>query len=262
MNEMAAQFDGKVALVTAAAAGIGAATAEAFARRGARVMLADINGSIGEAQAEALGAAGHDVRFLQADATNEDDVARMVAQTIEAFGALNIAANVVGDAHPQASGADFHAQSLESWEHTMAVTLRSVFLSMKHEIAHMIESGGGSIVNVTSLAGMLYVGPAGAAYAASKAGVIRLTKFAAVSYADRGIRVNCIAPGVTPTEAYNKAGPEMGKMVVDILVREQPIARTIATSEQANAILWLCSEEAAMVTGHVLPVDGGWTAKS
>ncbi len=143
----------------------------------------------------------------------------------------------------------------------MAVTLRSVFLSMKHEIAHMIENGGGSIVNITSLAGLLYVGAAGAAYAASKAGVIRLTKFAAVSYADRGVRVNCIAPGVTPTEAYNKAGPEIGQMVIDMLVKEQPIMRAIHPSEQAKVVAWLCSDDAAMVTGHVLPVDGGWTAK-
>lgn len=258
---MTGQFAGKVALVTAAGAGIGAATAAAFAGRGARVMLADIDETAGEAQAEALRATGSQVAFLRTDATVEGDVARLIAQTIERFGALHIAANVVGDAHPEASGAEFHEQSLESWEYTQAVTLRSVFLSMKHEIAHMIDHGGGSIVNVTSLAGMLYVGPAGAAYAAAKAGVIRLTKFAAVSYADRGVRVNCIAPGVTPTQAYNKAGPELGRQVIDLLVGEQPIARTIAATEQATAIAWLCSEEAAMVTGHVLPVDGGWTAK-
>lgn len=258
---MTGLFAGKVALVTAAGAGIGAATAAAFAARGAKVMLADIDAAAGEAQAETLRASGAEVDFLRADATAEEDVARLVARTLERFGALHIAANVVGDAHPQASGAEFHAQSLESWEHTQAVTLRSVFLSMKHEIAHMIDHGGGSIVNVTSLAGMLYVGPAGAAYAAAKAGVVRLTKFAAVSYAARGIRVNCIAPGVTPTEAYNKAGPELGRQVIDLLVREQPIARTIAATEQASAIAWLCSDEAAMVTGHVLPVDGGWTAK-
>ncbi len=258
---MNAQFAGKVALVTAAGAGIGAATAAAFAERGARVMLADIDAAAGEAQAEALRASGAEVAFLRADATAEDDVARLVTHTLERFGALHIAANVVGDAHPQASGAEFHEQSLESWEHTQAVTLRSVFLSMKHEIAHMIDHGGGSIVNVTSLAGMLYVGPAGAAYAAAKAGVVRLTKFAAVSYAARAVRVNCIAPGVTPTEAYNKAGPELGQQVIDMLVREQPIARTIAAIEQASAIAWLCSDEAAMVTGHVLPVDGGWTAR-
>lgn len=258
---MARQFEGKVALVTAAGAGIGAATAEAFAKRGARVMLADIDTDSGETQAEILREAGADVRFLHADVTQESDIARLVATTIECFGGLHIAANIVGDAHADASGCDFHNQSLESWEHTMAVTLRSVFLSMKYEIAHMIDNGGGAIANVTSLAGMLYVGPAGAAYAASKAGVVRLTKFAAVSYADRGIRVNCIAPGVTPTEAYNKAGAEIGQMVINMLVKEQPIMRTIAASEQANAIAWLCSNDAAMVTGHVLPVDGGWTAK-
>lgn len=132
---------------------------------------------------------------------------------------------------------------------------------MKHEIAHMIDHGGGAICNVTSLAALLYVAASGAAYAAAKAGVVRLTKFAAVSYADRGIRVNWIAPGVTPTEAYNKAGEEMGRMVIDHLLPFQPIRRTNATGEQADAIAWLCSDAASMVTGHVLPVDGGWTAR-
>ena len=254
-------FDGKVALVTAAGAGIGMATAEGFARRGARVMLSDINPETGNAATERLRGDGHDVRFQRADATKEDDVAALVGGTLAAFGALDVAANIVGDAHRDASGADFHEQSLESWEYTQAVSLRSVFLSMKHEIAHMIGHGGGVVCNVTSLAGMLYVGAAGAAYAAAKAGVVRLTKFAAVSYADRGVRVNCIAPGVTPTEAYNKAGAEMGQLVIDHLLAFQPIKRTIATSEQADAIAWLCSDRAAMVTGHVLPVDGGWTAQ-
>jgi NAD(P)-dependent dehydrogenase (short-subunit alcohol dehydrogenase family) len=254
-------FSGKVVLVTAAGAGIGAATAEGFARRGARVMLSDINPDSGEAMTGQLRSAGHDVRFLRADATVEQDVEALVRKTVEAFGRLHIAANVVGDAHRDAAGPDFHQQSLESWEHTQAVSLRSVFLSMKHEIAYMIEHGGGAIANVTSLAALLYVGASGAAYAAAKAGVVRLTMFAAVSYADRGIRVNCIAPGVTPTEAYNKAGKEMGQMVIDHLLPFQPIRRTIATSEQADAIAWLCSDQAAMVTGHVLPVDGGWTAR-
>jgi len=258
---MTGRFEGKVALVTAAGAGIGAATAEMFAREGARVMLSDINAEAAAAVAERLRGEGHDVAHLGADATAEEHVAALVRKTLETFGALNIAANVVGDAHRDASGPDFHQQSLESWEHTQAVSLRSVFLSMKYEIGHMIEHGGGVIANVTSLAAMLYVGASGAAYAAAKAGVIRLTKFAAVSYADRGIRVNCIAPGVTPTDAYNKAGKELGQMVIDHLLEFQPIRRPIATSEQAAAIGWLCSDEAAMVTGHVLPVDGGWTAR-
>jgi NAD(P)-dependent dehydrogenase (short-subunit alcohol dehydrogenase family) len=258
---MAGKFEGKVALVTAAGAGIGAATAEMFARNGARVMLSDINAEAGEALTDRLRTQGFYAAFLRADATVEDDVAALVARTVETFGALDIAANVVGDAHRDASGPDFHQQSLESWEHTQAVSLRSVFLSMKYEIAYMIEHGGGAIANVTSLAALLYVGASGAAYAAAKAGVIRLTKFAAVSYADRGIRANCIAPGVTPTDAYNKAGKEMGQMVIDHLLEFQPIKRTIATSEQADAIGWLCGPEAAMITGQVLSVDGGWTAR-
>lgn len=254
-------FSGKVALVTAAGAGIGMATAEGFARAGARVMLSDINAETGNATAERLRSEGHDVRFLRADATSEADVVALVGSTIAAFGALNIAANIVGDAHRDAAGPDFHEQSLEAWDYTHAVSLSSVFLSMKHEIAHMIGHGGGAICNVTSLAALVYVGASGAAYASAKAGVVRLTKFAAVSYADRGVRVNCIAPGVTPTEAYNKAGAEMGQMVIDHLLPFQPIRRVIATSEQADAIAWLCSDQAAMVTGHVLPVDGGWTAR-
>ena len=186
---------------------------------------------------------------------------RSFAKRWKRSGGLHVAANIVGDAHGEAAGPEFHRQSLESWEHTQAVSLRSVFLSMKHEIAYMTEHGGGAIANVTSLAALLYVGASGAAYAAAKAGVVRLTKFAAVSYADRGIRVNCIAPGVTPTEAYYKAGKEMGQAVIDHLLEYQPIKRVIATSEQADAILWLCSDAAAMVTGHVLPVDGGWASR-
>ena len=255
------RFKDQVALVTAGAAGIGAATAEMFALQGARVMLSDINRPAGEAMAEKLRSEGYEAQFLHADATVEEEVEALVRKTVETYGGLHLAANVVGDAHPQASGAEFHTQSLESWEHTMAVTLRSVFLSMKYEIAHMIDNGGGAIANVTSLAALLYVGVSGAAYAASKAGVVRLTKFAAVTYADRGVRVNCIAPGVTPTAAYNKAGEDIGRMVIDDLLQNQPIRRTINPSEQAEAIGWLCSTEASMVTGHVLPVDGGWTAR-
>lgn len=258
---MTERFEGKVALVTAAAAGIGAATAAAFAKLGARVMLADINRDAGETAAATLRSQGHEAQFACADATNEGDVQALVRKTVETFGGLHIAANIVGDAHPQASGPEFHLQSLVSWEHTLAVSLRSTFLCLKHEITYMLEHGGGVIANVTSLAGLLHVPESGAAYAAAKAGVIRLTKFAAVTYADRGVRVNCIAPGVTPTEAYNKAGADVGQMIIERLLPNQPIRRTIATSEQAAAITWLCSDAASMVTGHVLPVDGGWTAR-
>jgi NAD(P)-dependent dehydrogenase (short-subunit alcohol dehydrogenase family) len=258
---MSQRFADKVVLVTAGASGIGAATVEAFAREGARVMVSDINAAAGEAMAERLRAGGTDARFVRADATVEQDIARLIRSTVEAFGALHVAANVVGDVHPEAAGPELHQQSLAGWEATLAVSLRSTFLSMKHEIAHMIEHGGGAICNVTSLAGLLHVPESGAAYAAAKAGVIRLTKFAAIHYAERGLRANCIAPGVTPTPAYYKAGPEAAKMLIDRMLEGHAIKRVIEPGEQAAAILWLCSAEAAMVTGQVLAVDGGWTAR-
>jgi NAD(P)-dependent dehydrogenase (short-subunit alcohol dehydrogenase family) len=223
--------------------------------------VSDIDDVGGEALVERLRSGGVDARFLRADATIEEDIVRLIRTTVETFGALHVAANVVGDVHPGAAGPEFHLQSLLSWEATLAVSLRSVFLSMKHEVAHMIDHGGGAICNVTSLAGLLHVPESGAAYAAAKAGVIRLTKFAAINYAERGVRINCIAPGVTPTPAYHKAGPEAAKMLIERMLEGHAIKRVIEPAEQAAAILWLCSSDAAMVTGHVLAVDGGWTAR-
>jgi NAD(P)-dependent dehydrogenase (short-subunit alcohol dehydrogenase family) len=258
---MPGRFTDKVVLVTAGASGIGAATVESFAREGARLMVSDINTAGGETLVERLRLGGVDARFLRADATVEQDVERLIRTTVETYGALHVAANVVGDVHSEAAGPEFHQQSLLGWEATLAVSLRSTFLSMKHEIAHMIENGGGVICNVTSLAGLLHVPESGAAYAAAKAGVIRLTKFAAVNYAARGVRINCIAPGVTPTPAYFKAGPEGARLLIERMLEGHAIKRVIEPGEQAAAILWLCSGDAAMVTGHVLPVDGGWTAR-
>ncbi len=254
-------FSGKVALVTAASGGIGQATAQAFARAGAKVLLADINETDGEATAQALRDEGCNVLFQRADATVEEDVGGLVKLAVDHFGGLHVAANIVGGSTFSVVGPDLHTQPLDGWDYTQRMSLGSVFLGMKHQIGHMIRHGGGAIVNVTSLAAMLHVPAAGAAYGAAKAGVIRLTKFAAVEYADRGIRVNCIAPGVVPTDGYKTAGEEMAQKIITDLVSNQPIRRAIAPAEQAEAMLWLCSDAAAMVTGHVLPVDGGWTAK-
>ena len=258
---MSQRFSDQAVLVTAGASGIGAAAAEAFARDGARLMVSDINVAGGEAVVERLRGSGAEAHFMRADATIEEDIERLIRKTVETLGALDVAANVVGDVHPGAAGPEFHQQSLASWEATLAVSLRSTFLSMKHEIARMIANGGGVICNVTSLSGLLHVPESGAAYAAAKAGVIRLSKFAAINYAERGVRVNCIAPGVTPTPAYYKAGPEGAKMLIERMLEGHAIKRVIDPSEQAAAILWLCSKEAAMVTGHVLAVDGGWSAR-
>lgn len=258
---MAGLFTGKVALVTAGADGIGAATARAFASEGAAVMLSDINDALGEERAEALRAEGFVARYIHADATDEAQVEALVRHTVEQFGGLHLAANVVGDAHPDSAGPDLHTQPVAAFDHTISMCLRSTFICLKHEIAHMVENGGGAICNVTSLAGMIHNGFGGAGYGSGKAGVIRLTKFAAVSYADRGIRVNCIAPGVTPTRAYYKFGDDYAKVLIDEQVINQPIKRAIGCDEQAAGIIWLCSNQASMVTGHNLPIDGGWTAQ-
>lgn len=255
------RFKDKVVLVTAAASGIGAATAEAFAREGAHLMLSDINEQGGERVAGSLRKWGAEARFLRADATDENDVTRLVRAAVETFGALHVAGNIVGGVLGDAGGPEFHNQSAQGWDATLAVTLRSTFLCMKHEIAHMIEHGGGVICNVSSTAGLVHVPEAGVAYGVAKAGLIRLTKFAALNYADRSVRVNCIAPGVTPTPGFNHHGSEAAGKIAAELIKCHAIKRAIDPSEQAAGILWLCSSGASMVTGHVLPIDGGWTAR-
>jgi NAD(P)-dependent dehydrogenase (short-subunit alcohol dehydrogenase family) len=250
-------FADEIVLVTAGASGIGAATAEGFARGGARVVLADINAEGGEAVAARLRAAGAEALFVHADATSEDDVERLVQTTVDTFGGLTVAANVVGGVSSMVVGPELHTYSQEHWDGTVALCLRSAFLGMKHELAYMIEHGGGSIVNVASLTGVLYVPSASGAYGAAKAAVIHLTRFAALSYADRGVRVNSISPGVTATPIYEQADDGLMERLID----GHAIKRVIQPSEQADAILWLCSKQAAMVTGQDLRVDGGWSAR-
>jgi NAD(P)-dependent dehydrogenase (short-subunit alcohol dehydrogenase family) len=258
---MERRFADKVVLVTAGAGGIGEATCRAFSAEGAKVVISDVDIERGLALAESLSEGGAQARFFVADCTDESQVEALVASTVAAYGRLDIAVNLVGHAVADAPGPQLHQQSVEGWDGTLAVSLRSTFLCIKHEINAMLGTGGGSIVNAASLAGSLYVPDGGAAYAASKAGVIQLTKFAALTYAAHGIRVNCISPGVTPTAAFYKAGPEIAEQMINRMLEGHAIRRPIKTSEQASAILWLNSDEAQMVTGHVLPVDGGWSAR-
>ena len=250
------RYAGKVALVTAGASGIGRAAAEGFAREGARVVLGDINDEGGEQVAEGLRAEGLEAIYLHCDATSEADVQRLVGYAVDEYGGLDIAANVVGDVHPQAAGPDLHALPLDAWRWTVGVTLDSAYLCLKHEIAYMREHGGGAIANVSSLAAYIFTASTGPAYGSSKAAIIQLTRFAAVRYAADGIRVNCIAPGVTVTPAFERAPPGL----LEELASVQPISRPLQPSEQADGILWLCSDAAQMVTGHCLPIDGGLSA--
>lgn len=257
MNDFEKQFAGKVALITAAASGIGAATAEAFANAGAYLMIADFDKERLAASAEALRQMGADVCAMVCDCTDDSQVKGLIDKAISTYGRLDIAVNVVGGTLGDAAGPEFHCQSTEGWNDSLALTLNAPYLCMKYEVAQMLEQGGGSIVNVSSMAGISYVPSGGLAYAAGKAAIIHMTKFAALTYGQRGVRVNGIAPGITQTPAIEKMTQEYPDYI-DTILTSQSIKRLIKPSEQAAAILWLCSDAAAMVTGNTLQVDGGW----
>jgi NAD(P)-dependent dehydrogenase (short-subunit alcohol dehydrogenase family) len=249
-------LEGKVALVTGAASGIGRASALAFAREGARVMASDRDAGGGEETAAAIREAGGDAAFLAGDVTREPDVEALVAETVSRFGSLDCAHNNAGITG--AMGA-VHQIDLAAWEGTLAVNLTGVFLCLKHEIAHMLKHGGGAIVNTSSGAGFIGV-PGLAPYAASKHAILGLTKTAALENAATGVRVNAVCPGSIDTpmlRGYMSIGPEVEKMIR----AGQPGGRLGTPEEIAESVVWLCSDRASFVTGSSLLVDGGAVAR-
>jgi NAD(P)-dependent dehydrogenase (short-subunit alcohol dehydrogenase family) len=246
------QFDGKVALVTGGASGIGREAAFAFAKNGATVALADIAATAGMETAQSIERSGASSMFTQSDVTNVSQVQAMFRQIEQAYGRLDFAFNNAGIDGVRAPTAEY---SEETWTKVLEVNLTGVFLCMKHEIPIMLRQGGGVIINMASVAGVTGF-PAHAAYTASKHGVIGLTKTAALEYARAGIRVNALCPTYTRTpmvERMIQAQPDLEAR----LEARVPLGRLGTPEEIAGAVIYLCSDAASFITGHALLMDGG-----
>jgi NAD(P)-dependent dehydrogenase (short-subunit alcohol dehydrogenase family) len=248
---MSGIVDGKVALVTGAGSGIGRATAQVFAREGAAVMVADRDADGAKETVELVRAAGGDAEAHVLDVTDDAQVAEMVAATIARFGALDCAHNNAGITQP---AVPLHEITREAWDIMLAINLTSVFVCMQHEARHMLEHGGGSIVNTSSGAGV--IGAAGLApYVSAKHGVLGLTKTAALEYAQLGIRVNAICPGSTDTPMLR--GFIDGSPEIEAAMKATVGMGELGRPEQlAEAVVWLSSDRASWVSGESMLVDG------
>ncbi len=255
------RFSGRVALVTGATAGIGEATAVAFARQGAQVVVAGLDQRRGEEVAGRICDEGGEAMFFRGDVSDAAQVEAMVAATVAAYGRLDIGFNNAG-----ISGDGphlLHEYGIAEWRRTIDVNVKGVWLCMKYELAQMLgqdqrRSAGGVIVNMSSIAGL--VASASAAYTASKHAVIGLTKSAALIYADQGIRINSVCPASIHTPMFDRYAQQTPDQV-EVWKASHPVGRIGRADEVADAVLWLSSDGSQFVTGSSLVIDGGWTAQ-
>jgi NAD(P)-dependent dehydrogenase (short-subunit alcohol dehydrogenase family) len=251
-------LEGKVALVTGGASGIGRATAVVMAREGARVAVTDRAEADAAETVGLINSAGGQAIAIGGDVTREADVAAMVARTVAAFGRIDCAFNNAGIAGRAVgpAGQRTHELSQDAFDRMLAVNLTGVFLCLKYEIAQMLsQGGGGAIVNTASIAGLIGLATS-AHYVAAKHGVVGLTKSAAIEYAEDGIRVNCVNPGYVATPMTKDIIDERGQ---DILAKV-PMRRFGIPGEIAEAVAWMCSDKASFMTGAAHVIDGGYYA--
>ncbi len=247
-------FTDKVAIVTGGSNGIGRATALAFAKHGASVMVADIDHIEGEATAQQIRANGGNATFMVCDVTKEADVQALVEGTLASYGKLDFAFNNAGIEIEHSKLADGEESTFDA---IMNVNVKGVWLCMKHQIPALLQNDGGAIVNTASVAG-LGAAPKMAIYSASKHAVIGLTKSAAVEYGKKGIRVNAVCPAVIDTEMFRRAA-ESDPRKAEFVAGMHPVGRIGQVEEVAAAVMYLCSNQSGFTTGIALPVDGGHT---
>lgn len=251
MNDL----DGRVALVTGAASGIGRSTAELYAREGARVVVSDVDESGGRETVELIEEAGGEAAFIRADVSDPTSCEDLVRRTVERFGRLDCACNNAGISGESNQTGEY---SIEGWQKVIEINLSGVFYCMRYQIPAMMNSGGGSIVNMASILGQVGFATA-PAYVAAKHGVLGLTKSAAIEYAEQGLRVNAIGPAFirTPLIEDLEHDPDANKMLLSL----HPMGRLGEPKEVAELVVWLSSDKASFVTGSYYAVDGGYLSR-
>lgn len=248
------QFKEKVAIVTGGSFGIGRATAIAFAKKGAKIAVVDW---LEDSETlNVIKSLGGEAIFIKCDISKPEDVKAMVEKVIATFGRLDYAFNNAGI---EGNNGSVYECTEENWDKTIGINLKGIWLSMKYEIPEMLKQGKGVIINCASIAGLVGF-PGLPAYVASKHGVIGLTKTSALECAKLGIRVNAVCPGAIKTPMIDRITGNK-KEVEEQFAAMEPIGRLGQPEEVANAVLWLCSDDASFITGHAMAVDGGWVAQ-